>query len=101
MTVYVFDVDGTLEISEGPVKLEVLRKLKGYVFIIGNYGKLAETTTEFPNGNPEGLLKVEALKRLGSKFAPQEKKIYVGDLPSDKEAAEKAGWNFCYAKDFE
>jgi len=98
--VYAFNVDGTLEVSAGPIKLEALRKLRAYVFIVGNYAKLAEVTTEFPNGNPEGLPKEEALRRLGERFAPQEEKIYVADTKADEEVAERAGWRFCYAKDF-
>jgi len=101
LTVYVFDVDGTLEVSGGPIKLEILRKLRAYVFIVGNYAKLAETTTEFPNGNPEGLPKEEALRRLGERFAPQEEKIYVGDdRIGDREAALKAGWKYVHPDDF-
>lgn len=102
MTVYVFDVDGTLEISEGPIKLERLRELKSegiIIYIVGNYRYLATFTTEFPNGNPKNLPKPEALKELAQKLSPEEK-IYVADTPGDEQAALAAGYRFCYAREF-
>jgi len=102
MTLYAFDVDGTLEVSEGPIKLGVLRNLiaQGHpVYIVGNYGKLSQTTLEFPNGNLFST-KESSLKILSERHPEQTQKIYIGDVETDKTSAESAGWQFVFAKDF-
>jgi len=95
-------VDGTLEVSAGPVRLDVLRSFKAkgdLIYIIGNYGKLAQTTTEFADGNI-GVGKEDSLRKLGEKHPEQAERIYVGDVESDRAAAERAGWKFVFASDF-
>jgi len=96
-----FDVDGTLQISGGPIPIGRLKELKAKgvaVWIVGNYGKIVEFRLQdtFPNGNPRGLPKHEALLQLGGDFLC----IYVGDTSEDEVAAKTAGWIFCWAKNF-
>lgn len=97
-----FDVDGTLEISTGPVKLDVLRRLKAeghIIYIVGNYGKLAQTTTEFADGNIGGT-KAESLRLLAAKHSPELRKTYVTDTPEDEAATKEAYWKFIYAQEY-
>jgi len=101
MVFLVFDVDGTLEISNGPIPIERLRKLKRLgvnILIVGNYGKIVQHNLqhEFPNGNPKGLPKHEALKNIKGDHLC----IYVGDTEADRQAARRAGWCFIWAGDF-
>lgn len=101
MPFIVFDVDGTLEISNGPIPIKRLKQLKTFgcnVLIVGNYGKIVQKNLdkEFPNGNPNGLPKHEALKNISGDYLC----IYVGDTESDREAAQEAGWCFIYADNF-
>jgi len=94
-----FDCDGTLEISNGPVPLDILRELtrKGWrVGICGNW-KLAKKhigDLHFYLGSP----KAENLREEGRNF---ELRVYVADTPEDEQAAREADWQFIYAKDFE
>lgn len=95
-----FDVDGTLEISGGSIKLKRLRELKeagAIVGIVGNWRKAIQHIWGldfYQEGIPN---KAEILKALGEGKAL---KIYVADLESDREQAEKAGWIFIHHKAF-
>ena len=101
-TLICFDVDGTLEVSTGPVPLERLRQLKrqgAIIYIVGNYGKLAQTTTEFEDGNIAGT-KAESLRLLAERHPDALRRIYVADTGGDKIAAESVGYLFIFAGDF-
>lgn len=96
-----FDVDGTLEVSAGPIPLDALNQLRRQgtiVYIVGNYGKLAQTTKEFADGNI-GRSKAESLKLLAERH-PNTVKIYVADTSQDETEAKTANWQFIYARDF-
>lgn len=101
-TIICFDVDGTLEISGGPVPLYRLRELRdqgAFIYIVGNYGKLAQFTTEFPNGNI-GRNKGESLRMLAERHPHALRRIYVADTEADKISAASSGYLFIYARNF-
>lgn len=97
--ILVFDCDGTLEISGGPIKLDTLRHFQKegwWIGICGNWQQLVKPhldNFDFYIGPP----KAKNLEREGRAF---ELKIFVAASLADKEAAIKAGWDFTFAKDF-
>jgi hypothetical protein len=102
---YVFDVEGTIAVWEGweGISLDSIRKLRNegvIIYIVGAYDVLQSITTEFPNGWHGGD-KVDSLKWLAEKHPDATQKIYFGDRDWDKWAAEQAGWDFVWAKDFD
>jgi len=98
--IYCFDVDGTLEVSNGPIKLDVLKQLleTDLVFIVSpSWMKVIEKANI-----PIFMLgenRIERLKLVRKKF-PHETVVYIGDTLGDKEAAKQAEVGFIYAKDF-
>jgi len=101
--VIAFDVDGTLACGEppGPIPmadLEWLQQRGWEVYIVGNYATLGYWARKIPNGNPSGLPKEEALKRI--KGNSEGEFIYVGDAEQDLMSAKKAGWYFFWARSF-
>lgn len=95
-----FDVDGTLEISGGPIpvrRLQELRMAGVVVGVVGNWElaiKKINALDFYQAGIPD---KASILRALG---AGRALKIYVGNELADKVQAEKAGWIFIWAKDF-
>jgi len=99
--VIAFDVDGTLAVSKGRIPmadLEWLQENGWEVYIVGNYGALGYWAQKFPNGNPFGRPKLEALKAI--KGGRTGEFIYVGDTEGDRKAAYEANWFFLWAQSF-
>jgi len=98
-----FDVDGTLACGSppGPIKPELLVRLKEAGFIVGIVGNYERALSEargldfYLEGDP---FKAENLARVASAFKPC-LAIYVADLPSDREAALKAGFIYVSPRD--
>jgi len=95
-----FDVDGTLDISGGPIPathLLALQKCGLLVGVVGNWKRAFESVKGldfYQAGIPS---KTEILRALG---AGKALRIYVGDTDEDREEAMKAGWNFIHAGDY-
>lgn len=93
-----FDCDRTLEISNGPIKLDTLKHFQKEGWRVGICGNWQLVKKHFDSLDfYTGVPKAENLKREGRGF---ELKIFVAASLADKEAAIKAGWNFTFAKDF-
>lgn len=113
LKVYAFDVDETLEVSAGPVKLEDLMKLRveGHIVgLCGNWAALVQRiggwqhlVSFFMAG--EGARKDWYLIDL-KRYIPADEFIMVGNIlgvsgaSDDKGAAERAGWRFIKESDF-
>lgn len=118
--VYSFDVDETLEISNGPIKIESLIELKNQGHIIGICGNIHPfcskvekwweiiSFTLIYDGGPWNFplkeIQLEIFKKLTYKKADEY--IMVGNIKNvsgssdDKNAAEKAKWRFIKESDF-
>ncbi len=103
MNVYAFDVDGTLEISNGSVKIDELRELRkeGHIVgICGNWQKFMKDVSDWKdiiNFFQVGLNKDNFLMELKSqlsKIFQVDKFIMTGDHSIDINAARIAGWDF-------
>ena len=97
---FAFDVDGTLDISGGPIPHRWLYKLKekgAIVGFAGNYDKarrMGLVDFDFYNtGDPNAL---ESIRR---KFEA-DLYVHIGDVEEDRESARLAGYTFVHAKDF-
>jgi hypothetical protein len=104
--VYAFDVDETLEISGGPIRMAQVEELRTRGHVIGICGNLAPVLLklkEWPNVfsfiGPIGLPKEDFLRRL-RQVLPAEDHVMVGNVlgvsgaSDDKGAAERSGWRF-------
>lgn len=121
MTIYAFDVDETLEISGGPIKLQDLMQLRIQGHIVGICGNWAVLTSRHPgwqhlvsfisvqglvgpSGNPE-LDKAVFLSMLKA-YTPASDYVMVGNIlgvsgaSDDQGAAARAGWRFIKESDF-
>ena len=115
MIVYAFDVDDTLEIAEGPVKLQDLMDLRNQGHIVGLCGnwhsfvKIVPKWQEYVSfiGQPFiGAVSKEAwLCDLWERIDADEY-VMVGNIPGvsgpsdDIGAAARAGWRFIKESDF-
>ena len=110
MKVYAFDVDETLEISGGPIKLSDLVQLKQDGHVVGLCGNWAVVTTRLQNW--QFLIsfislgdKAEFLQHIRP-YMPAEDHVMVGNVlgisgaSDDKGAADRAGWRFIKESDF-
>jgi hypothetical protein len=112
--VYAFDVDDTLEISDGPVTLDSLRALKGAGHIVGLCGNWVLFVKLVPDwhcivsflGPIQFSSKADFLAQLKMYIRASEF-ILVGNDPEstpgssdDKSAALQAGWQFIRESDF-
>jgi len=94
-----FDVDGTLEVSHGVVKLDVLRryKSKGWTvgIISGSYRKVGSLLEELDAHYWSKLgQKTEIMKRIEGR----EPKYYCGNSKHDLANALEAGWKYIDAR---
>jgi hypothetical protein len=100
---YAFDVDETLEVSGGPVRL---------VDVVGLCGNWAIVTRSWPEWfqifsfiGPMLMSKPDFLKQL-STYVPAEEHVMVGNIlgisgqSDDQGAAIAAGWRFIRESDF-
>ena len=102
MAVYAFDVDETLEVSKGPVKLVDLVKLREHGHIVGLCGNWAMVTLHCPDWHhicsfvgPCGIQKHDFLRQL-RQYIPGHDYVMVGNIlgisgaSDDRGAAETA-----------
>jgi hypothetical protein len=112
MIVYAFDVDETLEVSKGPVKLIDLVTLRAHGHIIGLCGNWAMVTRHYPDWHhfcsfvgPCGIEKHDFLRQL-RQYIPGDDYVMVGNIlgisgaSDDRGAAERAGWRFIQESEF-
>ncbi len=105
MVVYAFDVDETLEVSKGPVKLFDLH-------IVGLCGNWAMVTLHCPDWHricsfvgPCGIEKDDFLRQL-RQYIPGDDYVMVGNIlgmsgaSDDRGAADRAGWRFIQESEF-
>ena len=111
--VYAFDVDDTLEVSNGPVTVAALRDLveRGQIVgLCGNWAVLVRAIGDWQRFvsflGPLGLTKAEFLTQL-KLYIPAADYVMVGNDPStgngsspDRSAADAAGWRFVLERDF-
>jgi hypothetical protein len=111
--VYAFDVDETLEISDGPVTVGALRTLGEEGHIVGLCGNWAVFVRAVPEWHrivsflgPFQVSKVDFLVQLRL-HVPASDYVMVGNDPvtgwgssADRAAAEQAGWRFIREADF-
>jgi hypothetical protein len=109
---YAFDVDETLEISSGPIKLADVRALKKQGVIAGICGNWPVLVKSVPNWQeflcflgPSGGEKHTFLAEVRMKI-PASEYVMVGNIGGvsgasrDSEAARRAGWRFIKESDF-
>ena len=107
MKIYAFDVDETLEVSGGPVKINDLVTLKKEGHILGICGNFAVGTHGIPSWaqlfsflGPMGMTKAGFLDQIRTYVPPAEEYVMVGNddryfgQSKDKQAADEAGWRF-------
>jgi len=112
MKVYAFDVDETLEVSGGPVTLEMMVQLKRQGHIVGLCGNWAlfcnvvnswHNLISFVNA---GCPDKESLLMNLMTYLRAEEFIMVGNIlgvsggSDDQGAAQRAGWRFIKESDF-
>jgi len=112
-SLFAFDVDHTLEVSEGPVLVQALRELAKQGHIVGLCGNWAVFVRAVPDWHqvvsflgPLGISKAEFLVQLRL-HVPARDYVMVGNDPAtgrgasaDRSAAEQAGWRFIVEQDF-
>lgn len=112
MKVYAFDIDETLEVSGGPVTIQMMVDLRNQGNIIGLCGNWAafvqrvagwHTLISFHNaGTPNKETHLTDIKR----YTPAEDYVMVGNIlgvtgaSDDQGAAQRAGWRFISERDF-
>jgi hypothetical protein len=104
--VYAFDVDDTLEVSNGPVKMRDLVTLREQGHIVGLCGNWAVVTMHYPDWHrvcsfvgPCGIEKHDFLRELRRHVVAADY-VLVGNVlgvsgaSDDRGAAQQAGWRF-------
>ena len=112
LVVYAFDVDETLEVSNGPVKLVDLAQLREDGHIVGLCGNWAMVTLHCPGWHhicsfvgPCGIEKHDFLRQM-RQYIPGRDYVMVGNIlgisgaSDDRGAAERAGWRFIKESEF-
>jgi hypothetical protein len=111
--VYAFDVDDTLEVSEGPVPVSALRELveQGHIVgLCGNWAVLVRAVADWHRFisflGPLGISKAEFLVQL-KLHVPASDHVMVGNDPEtghgsspDSSSAAVANWRFILERDF-
>jgi hypothetical protein len=109
--IYAFDVDETLEISGGPVRLGMLLDLKSQGHILGLCGNWAVVTRNLPwwaclfSFFNAGADKAPFLVQVKT-YVPAEDYVMVGNIKDvsgasdDAGAAAAAGWRFIRESEF-
>jgi hypothetical protein len=96
-----FDVDCTLDISEGPIPSERVRQLKGAGFVVGFNGNCDLAKRELgPDYDFYESGKEESLEKLNKRYPDAVVKIHVGDDEVDKQAARGAHWIYIRPEEF-
>jgi hypothetical protein len=112
MKLYAFDVDDTLEISDGPVRLADMQALRNSGHIVGLCGNWGHFTRSVPNWfdyvsfiGPIRCTKSEFLIELRT-YVRAESYVMVGNDPrifgssDDATAAREAGYRFIRESEF-
>jgi hypothetical protein len=112
MKLYAFDVDDTLEIAGGPVRLVDVVGLRQEGHIVGLCGNWGVVTRSWPEWfrifsfvGPMLMSKRDFLEQL-STYVPAEEYVMVGNIlgvsgqSDDQGAAIAAGWRFVRESDF-
>jgi hypothetical protein len=110
--IYAFDVDETLNVSGGPVDVEVCRELARRGHIVGICGNWMQCVANMPDWHKTFsflgqmlMTKTDFLKQIKA-FIPADAYIMVGNDPryfgssQDYEAAMNAGWVFYRESEF-
>jgi hypothetical protein len=112
MKVYAFDVDETLEISGGPVKLQDLMQLRIEGHIVGLCGNWAVLTLRYPGWQHlVSFLNIcapskEVFLATLRQYTPADDYVMVGNIQGvsgasdDQGAALRTGWRFIKESDF-
>lgn len=97
MNVYAFDVDGTLETSNGPIGIRKLRMLQGQ----GHYVYIVSPSMARPKDFPVVLVgtRAENLAMVKSMHPDEDRFVYLSDNNDQPEAA-AAGFEYVDARDF-
>jgi hypothetical protein len=111
-SVYAFDVDDTLELSAGPVRMCDLVALRAAGHIVGLCGNWAMVTMHYADWHrvcsfvgPCGTEKDQFLCDVRA-YVPARDYVLVGNVlgvsgaSDDRGAAERAGWRFIQERDF-
>jgi hypothetical protein len=106
MNLYAFDVDDTLELSDGPISIASLRALLAEGHILGLCGNYAVVTQQLPDWHrifsflgPMEMSKASFLSQLAA-YVPADEYILVGNDPAefgvsdDRYSAWVANWRF-------
>jgi hypothetical protein len=112
MKIYAFDVDDTLEISDGPVSIASVRRLKVEGNILGLNGNWAVAVQRvsgwhslFSFIGPMEMSKHAFLSQIKT-YVPADEYIMVGNIvglsgaSDDEGPAKLAGWRFIKESDF-
>ena len=112
MKVFAFDIDHTLEISQGPVTFASIVELRNQSHIVGLCGNFAVVTmningwhTLFSFIGPHGIPKEYFLASI-KQYCPAEEYVMIGNIfgvtgaSDDQGAAERANWRFILEADF-
>ena len=112
MKIYAFDIDETLEISGGPVKIQQLVELKRQGHIVGlcgNWARVVQAVKGWENLvsfiGPMEMSKAGFLNQLKT-FIRADDYIMVGNIPGvsgisdDQNAARQSDWRFIKESDF-
>jgi len=112
MTIFAFDVDHTLEISDGPVALTALERLRAQGHVVGlcgNWALVVRQVADWPQLvsflGPIACTKVDQLAHL-KRYVPADDYVMVGNDPAifgnspDRDAAAEAGWRFLREAEF-
>jgi hypothetical protein len=113
MKVYAFDVDHTLELSDGPIELADIEQLKDEGHVVGICGNWRTLVHNFPEWKklfsfigPKDRMKVPMLKKVRAKYPHADEYVMVGNIPGvtgssdDIGAAKEAGWSFIQEASF-
>ena len=106
MVLYAFDVDQTLWLSDGPIKLADLMELRNSGHLLGLCGNFAAVTLRMPEWHylfsfigPMAMTK-EAFLLQVRQYVPADEYVMVGNIQGvsgesdDQGAASRAGWRF-------
>jgi len=102
LTLWAFDIDGTLWLSNGPIARETIERLKPRVHVGICSGRADAWDIAQRLGLGFGMTgKADCLRSFERIWCkPCIGKIYVGDTDLDMNEARKAGWNFVNVNDF-
>ena len=102
ITLWAFDIDGTLWLSSGPIRQETIENLKRLAHVGICSGRADAWDIAQRLGLGFGMTGkadcLRAFERIWCK--PCIGRIYVGDTDVDREEARRAGWNFVHVHDF-